>query len=94
MATLEDPNIDHNSDSSPNILALASQVAVMSYQIVEQTSIISAPKYSRTERTSEYNFRPAKAERNIELTQDYLIDLAVRIEKMCGMIFGLNPSSN
>ena len=38
--------------------------------------------------------KPAKTERNIELTQDYLIDLAMRIEKMCGMIFGLNPSSN
>ena len=94
MATLEDNNIDRNSDSSPNILALAGQVAVMSYQIVEQTPIISAPKYSRTEISTEYNFRPATSERNMELTQDYLIDLAMRIEKMCGMIFGLNPSSN
>ena len=94
MATNNNQNPDSsglNKNTTQNINNLALQMATLTHHIVGLEEINEENEILvNKSKLLVLDARPSITHRNTALSQEYLTDLAVRVEKMCQLIFHLN----
>lgn len=93
MATNNNQNPDDsglNKNTTQNINNLAIQMATLTQHIVGLEEILEEENTINQSSQIVLEVRPSITHRNTALSQEYLTDLAGRVEKMCQLIFNLN----
>lgn len=93
MATNNNQNPDDsglNKNTTQNINNLAIQMATLTQHIVGLEEILEEENTINQSSQIVLEARPSITHRNTALSQEYLTDLAGRVEKMCQLIFNLN----